>query len=54
MLENWLKGDPDRDTDWSAEEARALEELDPATRQQLEVLGYIQAPGSGKRKSPQK
>ena len=41
MLEEWLARDPDRDSDRSAEEERALEALDPAARQQLEALGYI-------------
>ena len=41
MLEEWLARDPDRNSDRSAEEERALEALDPAARQQLEALGYI-------------
>ncbi len=41
LLEGWLAGDPDRNSDRSAEEERALEALDPAARQQLETLGYI-------------
>jgi arylsulfatase A-like enzyme len=41
-LEAWLQQDAHRDTDRSAEDERSLDELDPATRQQLEVLGYIE------------
>ena len=41
LLEEWLARDPDRNSDTSAEEERALEALDPAARQQLEALGYI-------------
>ena len=41
MLEEWLARDPARNSDRSSEEERALEALDPAARQQLEALGYI-------------
>jgi arylsulfatase A-like enzyme len=41
LLQAWLAEDPDRDVDRSTEEERALEALDPAARQQLETLGYI-------------
>jgi arylsulfatase len=41
MLKEWMQKDLDRDADRSEEEKKALDELDPATRQQLEVLGYI-------------
>lgn len=41
LLEEWLARDPDRNSDRTAEEERALEALDPAARQQLETLGYI-------------
>ncbi len=41
LLQAWLQTDPERDADPSAEDERALGELDPATRQQLELLGYI-------------
>jgi arylsulfatase A-like enzyme len=40
-LREWMQTDPDRNTDQSEAERRALDELDPATRQQLELLGYI-------------
>jgi arylsulfatase A-like enzyme len=40
-LQEWMRKDPDREANRTAEETEALEELDPATRQQLEVLGYI-------------
>jgi hypothetical protein len=40
-LKDWLARDPDRNADRSAEEEKALKALDPAARQQLEALGYI-------------
>jgi arylsulfatase A-like enzyme len=42
LLQDWMRKDPDREANRTAEETQALEELDPAARQQLEVLGYIQ------------
>jgi arylsulfatase A-like enzyme len=45
-LRAWVQEDPARDANRSTEEQREIDELDPATRQQLEVLGYIQAPAS--------
>lgn len=53
-LAEWMRTDPHRDTDRSDEDERALDELDPATRHQLEVLGYIQSPDSGKKNPPKK
>jgi arylsulfatase A-like enzyme len=41
LLQAWIQKDPERDTDPSDDDERALGELDPATRQQLELLGYI-------------
>jgi arylsulfatase A-like enzyme len=49
-LRAWVQKDPSRDTDRSAEEQRELDELDPATRQQLEVLGYIEPPATSEKK----
>jgi len=42
MLRAWIESDPARDADASADEGEALEGLDPAARQQLRTLGYIQ------------
>ncbi len=53
-LEAWLQQDAHRDTDRSTEEERSLDELDPATRQQLEVLGYIERSSTSEKDSPKK
>lgn len=41
VLEAWMRADPARDADRSAEEDAELDGLDPAERQQLKTLGYI-------------
>ena len=41
VLEAWMRADPARNADRSAEENVELEGLDPAARQQLKTLGYI-------------
>ena len=41
VLEAWMRADPARDADKSAEEDAELEGLDPAAEQQLKTLGYI-------------
>lgn len=41
LLREWLARDPDRETDRTEEEEKAIQALDPAARQQLETLGYI-------------
>lgn len=53
-LEAWLQQDTQRDVDRSAEEAQSLDELDPATRQQLEILGYIERSSPPEKESPKK
>lgn len=42
LLKQWLAKDPDRNAVSTDAEQNALEALDPAARQQLETLGYIQ------------
>jgi hypothetical protein len=41
MLREWMKKDLHASADRGEAEKRALDELDPADRQQLEILGYI-------------
>ncbi len=41
VLEAWMREDPARDADRSAEENAEIEGLDPAAQQQLKTLGYI-------------
>lgn len=41
VLEAWMRADPARDADESAEEDAEIEGLDPAAQQQLKTLGYI-------------
>ncbi len=42
-LRAWIQSDPERDTNRSAEEEKALDALTPEERQQLETLGYFQS-----------
>ena len=41
ILEAWMRADPARDSDQTADEDAAIEGLDPAAEQQLKTLGYI-------------